>query len=101
MSNINDPLYELKFNLQETQFPYFSDEELQFLLDKYDSVLEASYEGCLIKAQDDSVKMGPIDTPSNERYWLRRASHFKLKLRQELKKSGKISCCTYMKRGDS
>jgi hypothetical protein len=66
----------LKFNLQETQFPYFSDSELQTLLEMYPTVDEATYEGCLIKAQDDSVKLGPIDTPSNEKYWLRRAQHF-------------------------
>lgn len=69
----------LKFNLQEKQFPYFSEEDLKLLLEQYPDVNEATYEGCLIKAQDDSVKLGPIDTPSNEAYWLRRAKHFRAK----------------------
>lgn len=69
----------LKFNLQEKQFPYFDDQDLLLLLEQYPEVNEASYEGCLIKAQNDSVKLGPIDTPSNEEYWLRRAKHFRAK----------------------
>lgn len=67
----------LKFNLQETQFPYFSDAELQVLLEQYGTVQQASYQGCMIKAQDDSVKLGPINTTSNEKYWLRRARMFR------------------------
>jgi hypothetical protein len=63
----------LKFNLQETQFPYFSDADLQILLDQYGDVQTASYQGCLIKAQDDSIDLGPIKTVSNEKYWLRQA----------------------------
>ena len=67
----------LKFNLQETNFPYFSDGELNILLAQHKTVKEASYQGCMIKAQDDSVKLGPINTVSNERYWLRRARMFR------------------------
>lgn len=69
----------LILNLQERQFPYFEDEELELLLEQYSDVNEASYEGCLIKAQNDSVSLGPINTPSNEQYWLRRARHFRAK----------------------
>lgn len=69
-------LEQIKFNLQEDKFPYFTDVELQHLLDTYADVGVASYNGCLIKAQDDSTKIGPMTTPSNERYWLRRARMF-------------------------
>lgn len=68
---------QLKFNLQETNFPYFSDADLQILLDTYTTVQAASFNGCMIKAQDDSVKLGPINTTSNEKYWLRRAKMFR------------------------
>lgn len=68
---------QLKFNLQETQFPYFSDDDLNTLLSMYPNLNQASYEGCLIKSSDDSVSLGPINTPSNEQYWIRRANHFK------------------------
>ncbi len=68
---------QLKFNLQETQFPYFSDPDLQTLLKMYPGVARASYEGCLIKSSNDSVALGPINTPNNEQYWVRRAKHFR------------------------
>ena len=68
----------LKFNLQETNFPYFSDDDLNILLEQYSTVKEATYQGCMIKAQDDSVKLGPINTVSNEKYWLRRARIFRV-----------------------
>lgn len=70
-------LEQLKFNLQETQFPYFSDKDLETLLTMYPNINRASYEGCLIKSSNDSVSLGPINTPNNEQYWLRRANHFK------------------------
>ena len=70
-------LKKLKFNLQETQFPYFSDEDLNTLLEMYPNLNRASYEGCLIKSSNDSVSLGPINTPNNEQYWIRRANHFK------------------------
>lgn len=67
----------LKFNLQEKAFPYFEDTELQLLLEQYGNVTKASYQGCLIKAQDDSINLGPIKTVSNKSYWLRRARLFR------------------------
>lgn len=73
----------LKFNLQESQYPYFSDDDLKYLLEQYPDPLEAAYEACLIKAQDDSVKLGPITINNNQDYWLRRANHLAIKLRNE------------------
>ena len=67
----------LRFNMQEDQFPYFDEDACQALLDQFGTVKKASYEGCMIKAQDDSVKLGPINTTSNEKYWLRRARMFR------------------------
>ena len=66
-------LEQLKFNLLESRFPYFSDVELQTLLDQYGDIKTATYNGCLIKAQDDSLNLGPIKMPSNEKFWIRRA----------------------------
>ena len=73
----------LKFNLQETQFPYFSDTDINTLLTMYPNINRASYEGCLIKSSNDSVSLGPINTPNNEQYWLRRANHFKALWKKE------------------
>lgn len=91
MANL-DTVEQLKFNLQETQFPYFSDADLNTLLTMHPNINRASYEGCLIKSSNDSVSLGPINTPNNEQYWLRRANHFKAlwlrNEREEQRKSG-------------
>lgn len=73
------PLEIVRFNLQEKQYPYFSDDELQMLLDNNDGdVSKASYQGCLMKAQaDDGINLGPIKTASNRDYWLTLADSFK------------------------
>lgn len=71
-------LEKLKFNLQENNFPYFSDTDLQNLLELYGSVENASYEGCLIKSYDDSMDLGSVlSTPNNSNYWIRLANRFK------------------------
>lgn len=83
---------QLKFNLQESQFPYFSDDDLNTLLKMYPNINRASYEGCLIKSSNDSVSLGPINTPNNEQYWIRRAKHFKaLWLKDEREEQAKKS----------
>lgn len=74
-----DRLTLLKFYLQEKQFPYFDDEDLQILLDQYEDINRAAYEGCMIKAQDDSVQIPGVSTPSNEKYWIRRANQFRMR----------------------
>lgn len=74
------PLEVLKFNLQERQFPYFNDQELQMLLDNNEEdIKEASYHGCIMKAQEDGLNIGPLKTESNKEYWLNLAESFKPK----------------------
>ena len=67
----------LRFYLLEDKFPYFEEVDLQKLLDVYIDPMVAVYKGCLIKAQDDSVALGPINTVSNENFWLRRSAQFR------------------------
>lgn len=44
----------LKINLNESQYPMFSDEELEnLLLVNQNNVLKASWKGCLMKANTD------------------------------------------------
>jgi len=73
------PIEILKFNLQETQYPYFSDPDLQLLLDTHnDDVIKASYKGCLLKAAaDDAMTVSGIKLESNRAYWLTLAETFK------------------------
>lgn len=73
------PLEILKFNLQEKEYPKFSDEELQMLLETNDMDLnKASYRGCIMKAtSDDKIEVAGIKTESNRIYWLTLAEQFK------------------------
>lgn len=69
----------LKFNLQEKEYPYFDDEDIQLLLDKNNGdVQAASYEGCMKKAvADDALTLSSITLKSNREYWLGLAKQFK------------------------
>lgn len=70
-------LEQLKANLLEEQFPYFTDPQLQALLDRNGGdVSMASYQGCLTKAQNDGIALGKININSNESFWLRQARFF-------------------------
>lgn len=74
-----DNLTLLKFNLQEKQFPYFTDEELALLLESNgNDVNKASYKGCLLKAQaDDAIDISVLKTESNREYWLTLAHSYR------------------------
>lgn len=74
------PLEILKLNLQENEYPYFSDIDLQNLLaTNNNSVAKASWRGCLLKAaSDDQIKVGPIEVKSsNKDYWRSLADIYK------------------------
>lgn len=75
-----DPLEQLKLNLQEKEYPYFDDVDLQnLLLVNGNSVSKASWRGCLLKAaSDDQVKVGSIEVKSsNKDYWNNLAAIYK------------------------
>lgn len=78
MTELTD-IQKLKFNLQETQMPYFSDAELQNLLDIYGELWTASYYGCIMKAQsNDQIELpGGLKMPSNSAYWFALAGQYK------------------------
>lgn len=72
------PLEILKFNLQEKQYPYFEDKELELLLEINNYVEKASYKGCILKAiADDGIEVAGVKLQSNRAYWLTLAEHFK------------------------
>ncbi len=73
-----DKVAQLKANLLESQFPMLEDPQLEALLEKNGgSVQKASYEGCLLKAQNDGIGLGKININSNEAFWLRQARFYK------------------------
>ena len=75
-----DPLEQLKLNLQEKEYPYFDDTDLQnLLLVNGNNVSKASWRGCLLKAaSDDEMKVGPVEfKSSNKDYWNNLAAIYK------------------------
>lgn len=93
----------LKFNLQERQYPYFEDIELQMLLETNDNnTFKASWKGSILKATaDDGINIGPIKTESNREYWLGMAEQYKAEYERSLSNSSSITGYkTSMKRAD-
>lgn len=67
-------LNQLKVNILEEQFPFFTDEQLISLLDSNGwDVGMASYKACQLKAQIDGIKLGPLTIESNDEFWLKLA----------------------------
>lgn len=75
------PLEMLKFNLQEREYPYFEDKELELLLETNDNdIRKASYKGCVLKAAaDDKLEVAGVKLSSNREYWLTLAKEFEEK----------------------
>lgn len=76
----------LKINLNESQYPVFSDGELENLLAVNDNnVLKASWRGCLMKANTDKkIKVGPIEIENADPdYWNNLANIYQADYLQE------------------
>ena len=71
-------LEELKFNIRESKYPYFSDNELNYLLEKYNNDIElTSYHALIIKTEDDSIKIPDLDYKGTKEYFLKLAQKFR------------------------
>lgn len=69
----------LKFNLREESSPFFDEQELMYLLEdnRYD-IRKATYQGLVIKSEDDSIALpGGLQVPSNRNYWLGLAKKYR------------------------
>ena len=72
-----DKLEQLKFNLRESQVPYFENEELIYLLEKNNNdVKKASYEGLIIKAETTGLNVSGLTTNDSSSYFKMLASKF-------------------------
>lgn len=70
-------LEELKLNLREMDYPYFSDEQLQMYLDRNGGDLRVtSYECLIIKSQDTSLSVSGLSCGDTSKYFLRLASMY-------------------------
>lgn len=72
-----DNLEKLKFNLREEQVPYFTNEELLYLLEKNkNNVDRASYEGLVMKAETTGLNVSGLTTKDSSSYFKMLASNF-------------------------
>lgn len=72
-----DNLEKLKFNLREEQVPYFTNEELLYLLEKNkNNVDRASYEGLILKAETTGLNVSGLTTKDSSSYFKMLASNF-------------------------
>ena len=74
----NRELKQLKTNLREDQVPFFSDEELQYQLERAGNDLEtATYYCLIIKAEECSLSVSGLSIADSSAYWLRLAAMYR------------------------
>ena len=72
-----DNLEKLKFNLREEQTPYFTNEELLYLLEKTNgNANKASYEGLILKAETTGLNVSGLTTKDSSSYFKMLASRY-------------------------
>lgn len=76
MSKISS-IKDLKIILREKDIPFFSDEELEWYVDKCGSYDEAAYELLLVKAENSSVNISGMNTEDTSSYFRRLALRYK------------------------
>ena len=60
----------LRILLMEEQYPMLSNDQLEYLCGVCDSMNQACYMGCKMKAKSDKVKVGPIEVENDASYWI-------------------------------
>lgn len=69
---------ELKFNIREDIMPYFTDEQLEFILGKNkNNVKKASYECLILKAENTQLSGGSLSLQDTSSYFKMLASKYK------------------------
>ena len=72
-------IQELKLILREETSTFFTDEEIEYYLNKNNgNINSTAYECLLLKAEDDSIALpGGLTLANNSSYWLRLAKKYK------------------------
>ncbi len=70
-------LEKLKQLIDEENYPYFDDEELQARIDDTDDLCQLAYDLCLIKAGIEEIKLGDIVIPSPRQHFLMLAQQYR------------------------
>lgn len=72
-----DALKQLKINIRENIIPYFTDEELQYYLEKNKGdVRKASYECLILKAETTGLDVSGVTTKDSSSYFKMLAQNY-------------------------
>lgn len=72
-----DALKQLKLNIRENVIPYFTDEELQYYLEKNKGdVKKASYECLILKAETTGLDVSGVTTKDSSSYFKMLAQNY-------------------------
>lgn len=72
-----DALKQLKINIRENVIPYFTDEELQYYLEKNKGdVRKASYECLILKAETTGLDVSGVTTKDSSSYFKMLAQNY-------------------------
>jgi hypothetical protein len=85
-------LEELKFNLRESTYPYFTDDELNFMLEKYENDVDlTTYHAAILKAEVDETHLPNGLSIANSRdYFLSIAKKFRPNRTQALRRADDV-----------
>ncbi|MBR2476829.1 MAG: hypothetical protein IKB50_01695 [Clostridia bacterium] len=68
----------LKANIRETDYPFFTEEELERIYaDCNFDINEASYKALIIKAESDKLILSDMTLESSRKYWLSLAALYR------------------------
>lgn len=70
-------IYDLKMVLREEDIPFFSEEQLEWYVEKYGSYNDAAYYLLLVKAENTSVNISGMNTEDTSSYFRRLALQYK------------------------
>lgn len=68
---------QLKVLIREREYPYFSDDELQFWINSEGSVQAAAYRCLILKSENTTLTVSGLSAADSSSYFKRLASRFK------------------------
>lgn len=78
MGDVMSDIEKIKIEVREAQAPYFSDDEIEYYLEKNGGDVEATiYELLIIKSEDSSIAVSGLTTQDTSGYFKRLASKHK------------------------
>lgn len=72
------PIEEIKITIRENDYPFFTDQELEFYLSKnHGDVRNTIYQCLILKSEDNTVQLSGMSTADTSKYFKRLASKYR------------------------